>query len=337
MTGSSPEATAPTETIPVDPQISDVSATVDSSNTETQGDKSLLESVQAALKEGATEASPGSGPEPEASGSPKAAVADPVTDEPLGDLTPEELSKYAPKTQRRMQHLLQQRHEFESRATAAEEKATRFDQIVGYTEANRLSNDDVAAIFEIGALVKNDPEKAYDKLLPVFLHVSKLTGRVLPPDVEERVNLGYLPKQDAQELVRLQTRTALNEQRLADQAKQSQEAQERNLAETRDREIQSTAVAWEEQRTKTDPDWSSKKDLVLSVMQADAAQKGYPSNKAETIALLNGALEKVDAQLARFRPQPKAITPVLGTSSASATAEPKSALEAARMAVGGAR
>lgn len=335
MTGSSPEATASAEQ--VEPKVSDVSATVDSSATETQGEKSLLESVQAALEKGTTEASPGSGPEPEASGSPKAETPAPDTDEPLGELTPEELSKCAPKTQRRMQQLLSQRHELETRATAAEEKATRFDQIVGYTEANRLSNDDVAAIFEIGALVKNDPEKAYDKLLPVFLHVSRLTGRVLPPDVEERVNLGYLPKQDAQELVRLQTRSALTEQRMADQARQAEEARERTLTETRDREIQSTAVAWEEQRAKTDPDWSSKKDLVLSVMQADAAQKGYPTDKASTIALLDGALAKVDAQLARFRPQPKAITPVLGTSSAGATAEPKSALEAARMAIGGAR
>lgn len=332
MAGSSPELTAPTDE--VDTKISDVSAPADSSTTEQQGDKSLLESVQAALKDGATEASPGSGPEPEASGSTKADPAAPDTDEPLGDLTPEELSKYAPKTQRRMQQLLSQRHELETRATAAEEKASRFDQIVGYTEANRLSNDDVAAIFEIGALVKNDPEKAYDKLLPVFLHVSKLTGRVLPPDVEERVNLGYLPKQDAQELVRLQTRAALDEQRRADREKQDEAARERSLTETRDREVNDAAVAWEEQRTKTDPDWSSKKDLVLSVMQADAVQKGYPSNKAEVKALLDGALAKVDAQIARFRPSPKAITPVLGNSSTGATAEPKSALEAARAALG---
>lgn len=332
MAGSSPEVTAPIDTS-IDTKISDVSAAVEPSTTEPEGAKSLLESVQAALKEGEKEASPGSGPEPDAEGSPKAAAATPDPDEPLGELSPEELKTYAPKTQRRMQQLLSQRHEFESRATQAEEKASRFDQIVGFTEANRLSNEDVQAIFEIGALVKNDPEKAYDKVLPVFMHLSQLTGRVLPPEMQEKVDLGYLPATDAQELVRLQTRTTLQEQRAALRESEAAERAERQAVEARTAEVTSTATQWEEHRQKTDPDWSSKKELVLSVMQANVAQNGYPADKAGTLAVLNAALAQVDAQIARFRPAPRAITPVTGTSSARASAEPTSALEAARMAI----
>lgn len=334
MTGSSPELPVPTETIPVEPQVSDVSATVDASTTEQQGDKSLLESVQAALKDGEKEASPGSGPDPDAEGSPKAASTTPDPEEPLAELTPEELKTYAPKTQRRMQQLLSQRHEFETRATVAEEKAGRFDQFVGYVEANRLSNEDVQAIFDIGALVKNDPEKAYDKVLPVFMHLSQLTGRVLPPEMQEKVNLGYLPETDARELVRLQTRTTLQEQRTALRESEEAERAERQVAEAREAEVTTAANQWEEHRQKTDPDWSSKKTLVLSVMQANVAQNGYPANKAEAVKVLNTALAQVDEQIARFRPAPRAIAPVTGASSARATAEPTSAMEAARMALG---
>lgn len=333
MPGSSPEVPAPTDDT-VDPQVSDVSATVDSSTAEPEGAKSLLESVQAALAEGEKEASPDSGPDPDATGSPKAATSTSDPEEPLGELTPEELKAYAPKTQRRMQQLLSQRHESDARATAAEEKASRFDQFVGYVEANRLSNDDVAAIFEIGALVKNDPEKAYEKVLPVYLHLAQLTGKILPPEIQEKVDLGYLPAADAQEQVRLKTRTALLEQRTALRDSDEAARLEREAAAARESEVTSAANDWEAHRQKTDPDWLSKKELVLRVMQANVAQDGYPQNKAQTIAVLNTALEQVDKQIARFRPAPKQITPITGSSSARASAEPTTAMEAARMALG---
>jgi hypothetical protein len=336
MTGSSPEPNTSVEK--TEQTETDVSATSASSPEEQKGEKSLLESVQAALKDSKAESSPDSSPEPDKPGavSPDKPATS-VADEPLGDPTPEELKTYTPKTRQRVQQLLRERHDLEQRATAAEEKAARFDQIIGYTEANRLSHDDVAAIFEIGALVKNDPEKAYDKVLPVFVHLSKLTGRVLPPDVQERVNLGYLPQSDAQELVRLQTQATLREQRAAEQVRRATETEQRVRAEEVNRTVQAAAVDWETRQAQSDPDWSSKKDLVRDAMQAAVVQEGYPTDAAAVGRLLNGALTKVNAQLAHFRPRPKAMAPVLGSTSTSALSEPKTALEAARRALGDAR
>ena len=168
------------------------------------------------------------------------------------------------------------------------------------------------------------------------MHLSQLTGKVLPREMQEKVDLGYLPAADAQELVRLQNRTALTEARREEQQREAAERAERQAAEAREAEVASAAEQWEAQRQKTDPDWSSKKDLVLSVMQAEVAQTGYPADKAAAIAVLNKALATVDAQIARFRPAPRAIAPITGSSSTGASAEPKSAMEAARMALSGA-
>ena len=330
MTGSSPEATAPAQ---AEPQVSDVSAPEVSSTTETQGEMSLVDSVLAELNKGEKESSPGSDPEPEAPGSPTAETPATPEDEPLGELTDEELKRYAPKTQRRIQQLLQERHGWEEKATAASEKASRFDQIVGFAEANRLSNEDVSATFEIAALMKNEPEKAYEKVLPIFLHLSKLTGNVLPADIQEKVNLGYLPEQDARELVRLKTQTALSQERAAEQEKQAETERKLEAQRTLVREATDATAAWEEQRSKTDPDWSSKKELVLEFTRSEIATKGFPASKALMVELLNSVSARVDQQVARFRPAPRAVTPVTGASSARASAEPTSAVEAAMMAL----
>lgn len=334
MTGSSPEATASAQ---AEPQVSDVSATEVSSAAETQGDKSLVESVLAELNKGAEESSPGSEPEPEAAGSTTAETPASPDDEPLGELTDEELKRYAPKTQRRIQQLLQERHGWEEKATAASEKAARFDQIVGFAEANRLSNEDVSATFEIAALLKTSPEKAYDKVLPIFLHLSQLTGKVLPPEIQQKVELGYLPESDARELVRLKTQNALVEARAAEQAKQAENERQVSAWKARVDESVAATAQWEEQRKSSDPDWSSKKDLIQELTHAEIARNGFPASKAQMIELLNSVSARVDQQVARFRPAPKAVTAVTGSTSARATAEPTSAVEAAMMALGGAR
>jgi hypothetical protein len=334
MTGSSPESTAPAQ---AEPQVSDVSAPEVSSTAETQGEMSLVDSVLAELNKGEKESSPGSDPEPEASGSPTAETPVEPENEPLGEITDEELKRYAPKTQRRIQQLLQERHGWEEKATAASEKATRFDQIVGFAEANRLSNEDVSATFEIAALMKTAPDKAYEKVLPIFLHLSQLTGNVLPPEIQQKVELGYLPESDARELVRLKTQTALAEARNAEQVKQSESERQLAAQQALVREATDATAMWEEQRSKTDPDWSSKKNLVLKFVQSEIAAKGFPRTKADMVALLNSTASEVDQQVARFRPAPRAVTPATGTSSARASAEPTSAVEAAMMALGAAR
>lgn len=334
MTGSSPEVTA---TAQADPQVSDVSAPEVSSTAETQGEKSLIETVQAALEKGEKESSPGSDPVVEAAASTTTDTTATPEDEPLGEITDEELKRYAPKTQRRIQHLLQERHDWEEKATAASEKAERFDQIVGFAEAHRLSNEDVAATFEIAALMKNEPDKAYEKVLPIFLHLSQLTGNVLPPEVQEKVNLGYLPEQDARELVRLKTQTALSEHRFAERERQSAAAQAAASQQTLVTECTNATAEWESKRSANDPDWSSKKDLVLKFARAEIAEKGFPRSKTDMVTLLNSIATEVDQQVSRFRPAPRAVTPATGSSSARASAEPTSAVEAAMLALGGAR
>lgn len=334
MTGSSPESTASAQ---AEPQVSDVSTTEVSSTTETQGDKSLVDSVLAELNKGEEETSPGSAPEPDASGLPKAETPANPDDEPLGEITDEELKRYAPKTQRRIQQLLQERHGWEEKATAASEKASRFDQIVGFAEANRLSNEDVSATFEIAALMKTAPDKAYEKVLPIFLHLSQITGNVLPSDIQQKVELGYLPESDARELVRLKSQAALTQAQLAERERQTES--ERQLAAQKSlvQEATDATARWEDQRSKTDPDWSSKKELVLKFVHAEIARSGFPASKAHMVQMLDSVAAEVDQQVARFRPAPRAVMAVTGSSSARATAEPTSAVEAAMMALGGAR
>lgn len=334
MPGSSPEFN---DSVQAEAQDSDVSTTEVSSTSEKQGDKSLLETVQAALEEGVKETSPGSEPEPNTTESLKADAPVNSEDEPLGDITDEELKRYAPKTQRRIQQLLQDRRSLEEKVTIASEKASRFDQIVGFAESNQLSNEDVAETFAIAALLKNDPMSAYEKVLPIFLHLSQVTGNVLPSDMQEKVNLGYLPEQDARELIRTKNQNAILQAQFEARQQQEQQAKQANSWQAVVDDCKNATAEWEQKRSQTDPDWSSKKELVIEFVHAEIAKKGFPAGRAQMIEVLNSASSRVDSQVARFRPSPRAINPVTGNSSARATAEPTTAVEAAMMALGAAR
>lgn len=336
MSESSP-AFEDTNTTLVPDANSDVQAAV-SSTTETQGvEQSPVDLVMEALGSTQKESSPDSERDPQDPVEPTSEQAQAGEDDAkqeLGEITEEELKRYGPKTQARIKQLLDQRHEKHQEVEALKPKAAQYDAIMQFAEASRLSKEDVGSIMEIGSLVRNAPEKALEKLVPIVQHLQELTGQVLPADVQERVRLGYISEEDARRMVRSEKSTALTREQL-EQARQDQErANEAAALQELQQSAKSTAETWEATRKRTDPDWQLKQRRVGELAELEVRRNGFPESKAKMVELLDTVYAQVNQEMSRLLPRPKAVTPVTGTASAQATSEPKTSQEAALRALG---
>lgn len=337
MTGSSPEA-ALIEADPAEVNGPDAqSSAVPSAAGEGPGEKSLIDSVTDALGAREQEQSPSSERDPADPAAPQAvegdAKAEPAAEDPLGELTDEELKRYGPRTQRRMKQLLQERGEARSKADALEPKAKAYDQIADFAKQNRLSSEEVGIVLELGADIRNNPAKAFERLTPIYRKLAETVGAVLPDDLQERVNLGYITKEDAAELAKLRSTTTLHEQRQKEQQQETEQEQRQRQQQAHVDECRKTANAWEAAKKGSDPDWNLKQEEIGRRLKLSLYEGGYPPTQEGVVKMLDGILKEVNDSFARFRPRPAEKRPVLGTASSRSNAEPKSALEAAELAL----
>lgn len=257
-----------------------------------------------------------------------------ATPKPLEEITPEELKKYSPKTQARIQQLLDQRLEKHNELEALRPKAQQFEALEEFATTHKLSMTQVAESVELAGLVNQKPEEALQRLLPVVQHLMKVTGQVLPEDIQERVRLGYIGEEEARRLVKAETAA----QRASAVAKETAEEAAAREQANEIRELQRTATdtadKWESSRKRNDPDWPLKSQRVGELIKLEVYEKGFPKTPDAIVKMLDGIAEKVTAEYSRFTPRPKEVRPVTGTAATAANSEPKSSKEAALRALG---
>lgn len=343
MPGSSPEADLIEGDISTEQP--DASASATSSTADQNGDKapSLIDSVKEAIsKDTGTSPSPEQDPndpgatqKPETTEQPEAAKPNP---DALGDLTEDELKRYGPKTQARMRQLLGQRKEANEQAeklkAELEPKAKKFDEIDTYIRNNNLSNEDVGVIFEIGALIRNDPFKALERVQPIYEKLLEITGDVLPAELQERVNLGYISKEDA----KVQNRANRQNQFLVNrQTEDQRRAAETEQTRARTQHVnmcRESAEKWEATKVGADPDWKLKQPRIQELLKLSVLEKGYPESQAAVVQLLDSIYGRVSEELKQIRPQRPEIKPVTNTASTRGTADPNSLLDAVKTGLG---
>lgn len=304
-----------------------------SSPQQEDGGESLIDSVQEALKAGSKQEE--SLPSGTGSADPAAPTKEAAAEDPLGELTDEEMKRYGPKTQRRIRQLLGARTELTSQIEDLTPKAKAFDTIDQYIKTNGLTNEDVAVLLEIGALVRNDPFKAHERFSAITAELSKVTGHTLPPDLAERVRLGYVSEQDAREIVQARNKAALAERRVAETTERSQAEQQRQRVSGLVQMSRSTANEWESRHRATDPDWGMKQGRISELIRLAVYENGYPEHPEKVVQMLDGFLKQVNEEFARFKPPPREVRPVTGSAArtANSSAPPKSFMEVVERAL----
>ncbi|HEY5798480.1 MAG TPA: hypothetical protein VIU82_26045 [Bosea sp. (in: a-proteobacteria)] len=320
----------------------DASTASDSSTEANQGaQKSPSDLVFEALKLTEKESSPDSEQDPsdpadtQEGAEAKAEDAEAAPKADLGEITPEELKKYGPKTQERMQQLLSHRHELRTELEAVRPKAQQFEAIEEFAASSRISMKQVGDAIELAALANSDnPEAALDKLIPIVQQLMQTTGRTLPDDIKERVRLGYIGEEEAKRLVRSEAEATRAKEAAAREREERESQAEANRLANLKTMSETTAADWEAARKRSDPDWQSKQSRFGELIKVEVYENGFPQSKEAVVKMLNGIATKVDADFARFTPRAREVRPITGAASTKAISEPRTSQEAALMALG---
>lgn len=252
--------------------------------------------------------------------------------------TPEEFAQLSQKTQTRLKRLNSESKLQRAEIDRLAPKAKEFDAIDGFVRGAGLTNAEVSGTLEIAAMIRSDPRGALDRLMPMVRRLEKTLGEQIPPELQQRVDAGYLTADDAMALSRADAKAVLANQR-ADQVHTQQRidtAVTEQKAAT-DRTLKSVDV-WEKAKLTSDPDFHLKRKEVaelveLAILQeANRQGKPYFPNQEDAVKMSEKALEAVTKRYAQFTPKPTEIKPASGAASPRSTPEPKSFMDAVRQA-----
>lgn len=284
-----------------------------------EGEKfDLLSVVRSAVQDTEDSASP-AGQEQEADQPPADASAQTEGKAPDN----EDFSDAPFHTHPRFKELIAQRNQYR-------EGAKQYEQIQNFLHVNGVAPEDAAKMLEIQALMKRDPQQAWQHLKPIVQQLLVEAGEVLPADLKQRVQRGEMTQAAAIEMSRLRA-----QQTSGQRAREMETRFNTEQAEAaRIRSIQESVAMWEQNTRIKDPDFAKKyEDIQKEVLWLQKSQ-GLPKTPEDARKMVETAYATVTKRLAPVRPAKQPVRPVTGGRSASgnATPAPKSMLDVVQAA-----
>lgn len=173
------------------------------------------------------------------------------------------------------------------------EKAKHYEEISDYMRANGLTNDELAQGFEVMALMKNDPFKAKEVLNSHMSKLAQFTGDILPADIQEKLDNGFIEPDAARELASYRARSELSAKATEEyKAKIAQEAE----AQTKQNMYQAV-VDWESRVTMKDSEYRNKQALVTDRVKSIMQSTGNPKSPEEAVKYVEQAYNEVNQRL----------------------------------------
>lgn len=201
--------------------------------------------------------------------------------------------------------------------------AERYQNVQSFLTQHNLSGDEAADMLTIAGLMKTNPREAWERARPTIEKLMIAAGEILPQDLEQRVNAGDMPADQAFELSALRAQTE-SQRRAAEWAAQRQQQEyQQQVSST----LQQTASMWEGEKSVSDPVFQKKLPFIQREIVFLQSQEGRPSTPQGVRDQLDRAYKAVATQMRQFSPAPqkRAIQPVNGGQGGSSAApRPKS-------------
>jgi len=178
--------------------------------------------------------------------------------------------------------------------------ATNHRRVQQFLQENSVSSKDAAEALKLAALAYNDPQKFFTQLKGMYEMWSQHLGMQLSPDLQQKVQDGYISQDDAEALSRAQAERDLVKA-------QNQKMQERVHETDTQKEIQFRTRLFEDwagQTSKTDPDLPKKLTLIAGRLRDIAASEGDPSSADDAWNRLSRAHKEVTESIRQFQ-QPR--------------------------------
>ena len=291
-----------------------------SSSTESETEEDLLSVVQSAIDDEPNEETESQSVEEE--------TEEVETDTPLTEESEQEVLDNVPlHLQPRFKEVIAEKNEYKK-------GHEQYVKIQNSLRDMKLSAEETAQGLSIMGLMKSNPQAALEALQPIISSLQQVTGQIIPDDIQQKIEDGYMDEDVGKELAR--TRADVQLQRNANQ--QMLNEQEQMNAQDQINIIAQSVTNWEENVRQTDPDFELKQDEVDDRVSALVRERGRPNNSEDAVALAQEAYETVtkrhQGRMGVKRPIRSLSGGKLG---GSPTPEPKSLMEAVQnaMAAGG--
>jgi hypothetical protein len=206
----------------------------------------------------------------------------------------------------------------------------QFEQIQGFMRSNALEAQEVANGFEIMALMRRDPEAAFQRLQPYLQQLEMVTGRKLPEDLQKRVEDGVADEATAREAALLRIET--QRRHAAEQSTNQVLAQQTQVQAIQT--IQSAVSVVERELQSGDPDYARKQPFVMDRVRALILEQ-QPRTPEEATAIVRQAHSEISDRLKPMIQRKPVSTATSGNSASGGQAAPKSFAEAVRLAAAG--
>lgn len=283
--------------------------------------KDMTDAVQAALEGRSAEQSPSSKKEPSEEDD-SAGTKDEKDEaaegaDPGDDLSEADLQRLNAKTKKRINKLLGQVKTQGADLERLRPAAESFERMRSFVDNAGLDAEDVNTGFEIMRLMKNDPEAAWEKVLPIVQKLAEMVGAgKLPEDLANQVQRGEITPEVARETARLRASRNLTRHRDTRQQERAQTAEQTAAQQQNAQKVFDVISSWENQWKSTDPDYAKKSEMVQERLQLalDAMKrKGEPITPDVVKTTLDTILKAVNDRIKAFsappRPQPTRNTP----------------------------
>jgi hypothetical protein len=200
----------------------------------------------------------------------------------------------------------------------------------GYMSANNLGDDEVDRGFAIMAAMKNDPVRALELLQPYYTALLEVTGNVLSPELQAKVNEGLVDQETAQELARAKAGQGIASAQAERERQQREQRDQAEQAERAKATVQTEAAKVEASWKANDPDYPRKSARIMEKIKLDVLDNGRFASLDDMRTRMAAAKKAVDDEMKALHPTPNAIDPSLPPSAAKkpVVSQPKSVEEA---------
>ena len=282
-----------------------------SSSTESETEDDLLSVVQSAIDNGETAETESQSVEEE--------TEDVQTDTPLTEESEKEVLDNVPlHLQPRFKEVIAEKNEYKR-------GHEQYEKIQSSLKEMKLSAEETAQGLSIMGLMKSNPQAALEALQPIINNLQQVTGQIIPNDIQQKIEDGYMDEDVGKELAR--TRADVQIQKNANQQMLSEQEQMKTRSEVN--VLAQSVTNWEKNVRKTDPDFDFKQDEIDDRVSALVRERGRPNNSDDAVALAQEAYDTVNK---RYRSRMGVKSPIRSLSGGklggSPMPEPKSLMDA---------
>jgi len=287
-----------------------------SSSTESETEADLLSVVQSAIDNGETAETESQSVEEE--------TEDVQTDTPLTEESEKEVLDNVPlHLQPRFKEVIAEKNEYKR-------GHEQYEKIQSSLKEMKLSAEETAQGLSIMGLMKSNPQAALEALQPIINNLQQVTGQIIPNDIQQKIEDGYMDEDVGKELAR--TRADVQIQKNANQQMLSEQEQMKTRSEVN--VLAQSVTNWEKNVRKTDPDFDFKQDEIDDRVSALVRERGRPNNSDDAVALAQEAYDTVNK---RYRSRMGVKSPIRSLSGGklggSPMPEPKSLMDAVQNAL----